>query len=959
MSLTTEPVDGDVVEPVEVEAAATVEGPQSVGPLDDGAPPAPVWGRLAAVGRTVVWARQQPQRPGRFRFLGPNLDRLLRQALAAEGVDAGTTKKLNAATKMLDGFDGQSPEEQDKTMSNLEAHLLELVPLSQIGAISWGGTGASSELVIPEKRRRRRRSRGRDEEGSAQEGGKGADAKKAGAKKADAKDGDAKDGDGAKADGEEGAKAPPVEAKPKDPDEEIRRMIADTRRRDANKARDQARRAERDGGEDREPRPARHTLGHEEGTGRSLTDLGIEEGLATSLAEDGIETLEDLITRKPTGFARAPVAKLTADLDPADLSEDDVTVRGRVLHRCTRFVGTAARREVTLQVKEHVVLCRWVATVPRGFDSWIADRELALVGKLSLDDGELQLFEAEPVGVDGRGSGAMPTYAGETDDRAIRDLLSKVLARTTAELKDHLPPELLKNQRLLDLGEALRDAHFPANNTERGRTRLAFDELLQLHVALAWRGGRGQTTRGLVHKATHKGIGQLSAQNGIELSDGQERVFSEIRRDLASAMPMTRLLQGEVGAGTGLVALMTAIIVAENRSQVVMVAPNALAAERRFLFAEPLLRGIGLNPVLVGDRPGKGEEDAIRRGEAHVVFGTHALLDPEISWQRLGLLIVEEGGPYGTVSPKDLESHKHRPDLLVVTRAPIPSTLSFSVFGEFDVSVVPPLEKARVKAVVHTAADRKLAYEAVSEALALGRQVEVVFPVKDGADLLGPQDAARMAKALQTEFFPDATVGIFCTAMSRDERTRVVEDFQHRRIDVLVATTYIEEAPRVPNATVCVVEYADMHDLIRLHRLKNHVGFGTHRGQCHMVLSDEPTEQGQEVVRLAATESDGFRIAEYDLKFRGTEALLGDRAAEAPTFVWADPPRDQALIRRTREEAFSLLASDPRLRRWPDFVRLLAARWSDWLGEEIPVPSADAQGGRGGQRRRRRRRRRK
>lgn len=672
-------------------------------------------------------------------------------------------------------------------------------------------------------------------------------------------------------------------------------------------------------------------LGHPDGSGQSLAVLGIAEPEdLEALEAAGIHSVADLLTQAPVQQQRM----LRGELDGPG-REAPAVWRGKVRCRSLRLTAHGRVWELGLELHGEVRLaCRWAGRRPRGWEQWEVGQEVGVVGTLSDTDDGLVLYQGEPVGIDGRGSGVLPEYdLPDVDDVLVRDLVAASLEMVAGRLEDILPASLLESQRLLPIDEALRDAHFPANATGRGRVRMAFEELLLLQIGVAWRAGKGVAERGYVHKALHEGVGQLEGQHSIALDDGQEAAFAEIRRDMLKPRPMARLLQGDVGAGKGLVALFSAVVAANNGSQVAVVNPDALAAERRFLHAEALLRSIGLVPLFVGDNPDHAQLDAIRRGEAQVVYGTTQLLAADLGWKRLGLVIAEERGPYGAVTPGTIRSKGTRPDLLVITRAPIPSSLTCTVFGDFDVSVVAPKDRPLVHVEVLAANEREKAYGHVRTMLQQGRQAYVAFPVQDGRDLLSVSDAIRMAKALQAEHFAGANVGVYCSAMSREERSRVYDDFQHRRIDVLVCTTFIEDAPPVVNAAALVVEYADLNDLIRLHRLRTHVAFGNAPGLCCMVLSDSPNPAARELVELVAGESDGFRLAELDLQNRGPAALLGERAAEMPEFSWADPPRDRELLLRARQEAFLLLDGDPELRRMPSISAAVSQRWGEWLGE--------------------------
>ncbi len=697
----------------------------------------------------------------------------------------------------------------------------------------------------------------------------------------------------------------------------------------------------------------RRPLGDPAGTGRMLSALGVfDDDELAALGDDGLTTIADLLLRAPVSQAKVARVHL-----PDLVFDEPAVIRATLLARYLRFTPHGRRWEVMIGDEGGPSLkVRWFRRPPRGWDKWEVGSELGFAGEIRDTEEGAVLYEGEPLGLSGRGSGLLLEYNVEgVDDARVRDGLSVALENIDETLLDWMPDAMVDEHRLLPLGEALRDAHFPANTTRRGRVRLAFDELFTIQVGVAWRSGRGKVEKGVPHKASHIGIGQIEAQHQIQLNDEQEFVFSEIRRDLVRAAPMMRLIQGDVGAGKSLVSQMAAIFVATGGAQVAMVAPDAMAAERRFLHADPLLRSIGIKTLLVADgKPDRAQVDAIRRGEAQVVYGTMGILDRALAWKRLGLVAVEERGPYGTLPSELLQRRGNRPDLLVTPRVPIPASLAFTVFGDFDVSVLGGVEHPPVGCSRHTPSERRVAYAALRETLARGGQGYVVFPVREGRDLLSVEDAVRMAKALQAEALPGVRLSVYSSEMSREERGRVHDDFQQRRIDVLVCTTHIEDSPPVANATSMVVEYADLHDVVRLHRLRAHVGQGFRSGTFTLVLSEQPDPSQLSRLDQLLLERDGFRLAELDLQFRGAEALLGERATEAPDFMWADPPEDRGLLLRARAAAFDVLERDPDLRDSAAIADTVNLRWGDWLGHALPrsTPKKRPEGNR---RRRRRR----
>lgn len=721
--------------------------------------------------------------------------------------------------------------------------------------------------------------------------------------------------------------------------------------------------------------PRRIDWAHAEASGLPLVQLGVlsEEHLGL-LSALNVETIGDFLTRPPVRHERMRPAKfgptsgegeLSAEAEDVGSEDAPVMVRGRLIARRAVLSPHMTRYEAILDVRSAGPMrLGWMGSRPRGWQNWQTGMELAFVGSPTEDDEQWTLFEAEPVGIDGRGSGLMPSYGIDgVDDVSLRDLAGAALIRLQGRIREPLPQKLMDSHKLMRLDEALRDAHFPSNTAGRGRSRLAFEELLLLQAGIGWRARTRNREKGISHKAMHGLIGDLSAQRQVRLSDSAERVFSEIRRDLNSGHAMVRLLQGEVGTDKHTIALMTSTIAVENKSQVLFVLPDAESAERRFLFSDGLFRSIGHAPALIEGEPNRGHLDAISRGECQVVFGTHAMLNGSVKWKKLGLVIVEERSEYGTVDPAALVANGPNPDLLVITDTPIPSSLTLTVFGEYQVSTVANDYPVRCTASVYEQGQRLEAYEEVRKAVDEGRQAFVVFPIGESGDLLSPDQALQYASGLQAEALEGARIGVYCSAMSRDDRLRVFEDFQHRRLDVLVSTTYIEEAPPLTNAVLVVVEHADHHELARLHRLRGHVGQGAEPGQCIMVMSENPSDDAQARLGQLVAERDGYKIAEMDLKERGWSALLGEAAEEAPQFHWADPVLDHQQLLSARDEAFRIVKSDPGMRRHRAMVDAVGARWGEWLGTDFESlqsdsrrSSSDGNNKRKGRRRRRRRR---
>lgn len=702
------------------------------------------------------------------------------------------------------------------------------------------------------------------------------------------------------------------------------------------------------------PEPRTFPLGHPEATGEGVEALGLfDEAALTALAAVDVATVADLLLRPPVASERAGERWI-----PGVTPEGPVVVRGTVKARYTRFTPGVRRYEVLLGHDKGDVACRWVGEVPPEVLAARAGAELGLCGQLEVDEERPVLLEGEPLGIDGRGGDWFPRYGiPGVDDALVRAGVRAALRKHADTLQDHLAPEILERHRLVALGQALRDVHFPSNASRKGRSRLGFDELLQVQLGVALLRQRERRERGVANPISHVLVSQAHGMAGWHFTDEQEAAYDDIRRDLRRSQPMARLLQGDVGVGKHAVVQAAMLTVAEGKHQALFLSPDALSAEHRYLFAESFYKSVGIEPMLLTGAPTRAQAEQIKKGEALVIYGTHALARDVPTFRKLGLVVYEEQGTYGAADIAPFEVQGQRPDLLVFTPTPVPSALSLNLYGQLAMTVIGNGVARGVDTASYDAGQRQDAYGVARAAIEAGQQVMIVFPVIRGQDLLSPSEARRLAEVLASDTFPGAKVGIFNGGMSREERFRAYDDFQHRRTDVLLATTYVEHGPIVPNASVMIVEQAQQFDLVRLHRLRGHVGQGWRRGQCLLVVGDDPRAEARHNIELLLKETDGFRIAELDLRHRGIEAALGDRAADAPDFAWADPVQERDLLVKTRQEAVRLLNADPGLKRRTNraLLNLVRARFGEETipdGGAAPPPGSAGDGGR---RRRRRR----
>jgi len=577
----------------------------------------------------------------------------------------------------------------------------------------------------------------------------------------------------------------------------------------------------------------RHALGAPQGSGRALATLGeLDPALIERFTQAGIEQVSDLLNLIPCAHETLPPLSSEEELEEGAA----VALQGRVVAKWVRFSGSVRREEISFQVGERLVRCSWLSGMPKLH----VGATVCLVGELELDEDEALLFESLPWEPDSRGLVRRPRYGVDgLPDEDIWPLLRCALDQYQGQILDPLPPGLLLEYRIKGLEKSLLGLHLPKLGLRAAQTRAVFEELLLHQLALA--SGDKTGLRGIAHSLNHEALALHQLESQLSLSDPQEMVFDEIRRDLRRPTAMTRLLQGDVGSGKALIALLTALLVGETKAQVCFIGPDDIAAEHRYLFAEPLLRAAGLVPQLVSGKPSMAQADAIRRGEAHAVFATHALFENFPEFKKLGLVIVEERAQFGVTDRKAICQKGVNPDLLVVTSVPIPLSLTLTVFSKHDLSVLREPMRQSVATKVRGPTEREAAYATLREQLELGRQAYVVFPTLLSKDLLELDQARQLANALNTEAFPGAKVALYHGGMGREERFQLFEDFQRRRVDVLVCTTTIEDAPEVENATAIMVDHADRYDLVRLHRLRGHVAQGRLPGTCEFVMTAQPS----------------------------------------------------------------------------------------------------------------------
>jgi ATP-dependent DNA helicase RecG len=538
----------------------------------------------------------------------------------------------------------------------------------------------------------------------------------------------------------------------------------------------------------------------------------------------------------------------------------------------------------------------------------------------------------------------VPIYEaiGRISSRLLRRIIYGALANLPGHLPDPLPDLIREQLRLPSRREALREAHFPSKDASLdllnrfrspAHVRLIFEEFFYYQLALALRKRRELREPGIAMRVRERTIREaLKRILPFKPTSAQKRVLAEIAADLEKPHPMHRLLEGDVGSGKTIVALEAATIVIENGYQVALMAPTEILAAQHFLSARRVFRqaGYGVDLMVSGQR--RAEREAIlariESGASQIVVGTHALIEEAVKFHRLGLVIVDEQHRFGVLQRKRLIEKSASAHVLVMTATPIPRTLALTLYGDLDLSLIDEMPPGRTPPATRWASDAQLAavWEFVRSEIVRGRQAFVLYPViEESKQELKAATAEydRLAKSV----FPNLRVGLLHGRLPNEEKEAVMERFRRGEIQILVATTVIEVGVDVPNATVMVIEHADRFGLAQLHQLRGRIGRGSGKSYCILVAAKTITGESRERLETMVATSNGFEIAERDLRHRGPGEFFGTRQHGDRAFSFAQPLRDHELLELARREAFRL-AENPS--RASEVVRSLEAASPLW-----------------------------
>jgi ATP-dependent DNA helicase RecG len=639
----------------------------------------------------------------------------------------------------------------------------------------------------------------------------------------------------------------------------------------------------------------------------------------------GLITVEDLLYRFPLRYEDRSRLQPIASLRPGQV----VSVAGRISScglRTTRRPGFKIFEALVTDASGSI-RATWL-NQPFLRDVFVAGQQVVLFGPAEMrGHGGLQLTnpqyellddeDGEPIHT-GR---IVPVYekTGSVTTKIQRRLVFDTLQRIPAELPDPLPESVRLRLQLPSRCAALAGAHFPPldvpltalNRYETpAQRRLIFEEAFTFQTGvLARRHGAMAEAKPVTIRVDDRIREAARSMLPFKLTPGQRQALKEIVEDLQRPQPMNRLLQGDVGAGKTIVALIAALVAMENGLQVAFMAPTEILADQHFFNIARLLQHsrfrVSLLTGSLGAAARRPQLAEIESGATHLIVGTHALVQGDVMFKQLGLVIIDEQHRFGVLQRASLRSKGLRPDVLVMTATPIPRTLALTLYGDLDVSLIrdPPPGRQPVKTTAKPESRRDDVYAFVREQLEAGRQAYVVYPLVAESEKVDLKAATEMADHLAQEIFPQYRVGLLHGRLKRDGKDRVMRAFAGGELDVLVSTTVIEVGVDVPNAGVMLVEHAERFGLSQLHQLRGRVGRDRHQSYCFLMYQSPLSEEARERLRAMTETTDGFEIAERDLMLRGAGDFFGTRQAGVPTFRLIDLVRDRELLELARREA--------------------------------------------------------
>jgi ATP-dependent DNA helicase RecG len=681
---------------------------------------------------------------------------------------------------------------------------------------------------------------------------------------------------------------------------------------------------------------------------------GVGPVRAELLASRGIRTVEDLLYYTPFRYEDRTRLTRIRDLVPGQTTTvfAKVLTCGLMRTRSGMYIYDLAASDSSGMLR-----CKWFNAVyleknkvfhtgQQVFFYGKVDRDRYGTGTMEIVQPQFEILpEEETEGGNSLELGrVVPIYEsiGALGPRVLRRLMWAALEGLDGQIPDRLPVTVVKKNRLLDRATAVRLTHFPTGEPDLDKlcafrtpaqVRLIFEEFFSVGAGLALKRRKAKSLAGVEFRVKDSARQAIRKILPFHPTSAQKRVLKEIVDDMCSARPMNRLLQGDVGSGKTIVAIQAAILAIENGYQVALMAPTEILAMQHYLYIKQLFRPLDYRVELLISARKVAEKAEIKQeiasGAVNLVIGTHALIEEDVHFAQLGLVVVDEQHRFGVLQRFELMRKGYHPDVLVMTATPIPRTLALTLYGDLDFSVIDELPPHRtpIATKLMEERDRESAYTFLREKIRRGEQAYVVCPVIEEGGKLDLKPAVRMYEQLSRNVFPEFHVGLLHGRLASDEKEDMMQRFKRGEVQILVATTVVEVGVDVPNATTMLIEHADRFGLSQLHQLRGRIGRGSKKSHCLLMAEEPRSEISQERLNTMVATTDGFRIAEIDLKLRGPGEFFGTRQWGIPAFRIANLLRDQEILEWAKREAAGFVANPPSPEELQAFTTYLRTEW--------------------------------
>jgi len=680
---------------------------------------------------------------------------------------------------------------------------------------------------------------------------------------------------------------------------------------------------------------------------------------AESFSKIGIVTIKDLLFYFPTRYLdRTTIlnsVKVVQYLKKGYSGE--VTVIGQVFNTEFHRYHNKQVFKVTFKDSEGTFECTWFNGATFFKNIFQKDDHYAVSSKPSLTkNGRLQfvhpdfdhLAEAESKAFMNTGKiipfYRLPKELRETNlgDFNLRRIIHQAVETFSGSLTETLPEYIIKNNKLAGLIDTVRDMHFPESNSllDSAINRLKFEELFYIQCMIAFRKhSLNELKKNYVLKINPKPLNRFLKSLPFDLTKAQLKVLHEIRTDMESNKPMNRLLQGDVGSGKTIVAIISMLITVDNGFQAALMVPTEILADQHFKKISELVKPFGINVSLLVGGQKKSEKDlvlkSIKEGITNIIVGTHALIEENVSYYKIGLIVIDEQHRFGVMQRLMLASKSYNPDILIMTATPIPRTLTMTIYGDLDVSIIDGIPKNRKPVKTYLRYDNNLPeiYNFIKEKVKLGYQTFLIYPLVEDSDKIDLKSAQTFFNELKINQLKELRLCLIHGRMKWQDKESIMIDFAAKKYDVLISTTIIEVGIDIPDANIIVINDAYRFGLSQLHQLRGRVGRGEKQAYCILIakngmtiksdqfnfnneyLSTEQIEKNKIMIRLNAMikYSSGFELSEIDLKLRGPGNIFGTEQSGIPELKYANVIEDSSLLDTAKEIAFDILAHDRNL----------------------------------------------